>query len=362
MRIAIRADASVDIGTGHVMRCLALADALRSAGAEIVFVCREQEGDLCGLIATREFEVLRLAAGGAQDWQADAAQTVDAVTARWPRADWLVVDHYRLDERWERSMRPAAARIMAIDDLADRRHDCELLVDQNLSRDMDKRYKEWVPERTHLLLGPKHALLRAEFAAARAACRHREGALRRILVFFGGSDAGNETAKALEGIRLFGRPDIAVDVVIGATNPHYEKIAGLCAALPNATLHRQANNMAELMTAADLALGGGGITTWERCCLGLPALITILADNQRELTHAVTDYGAAVNLGRAEELTVVDYRQALEAITPSRLARMAQRGAELVDGEGCARVAHAMLHYTEVNHVNGRPATSFPPP
>ena len=345
MQIAIRADASVDIGTGHVMRCLALAEALRPQGAEIAFICREQDGDLCGLIAAREFEVLRLprlSAGEIWDWQSDAVQTARVLSAKWPRADWLAVDHYRLDARWETAMRPIAERIMAIDDLADRRHDCALLVDQNLSRDMDKRYAGLVPESARLLLGPEHALLRAEFATARAAGKRRDGTLRRILVFFGGSDAGNETAKALEGLRLFERPDIAVDVVIGATNPHHERIGRLCAALPGAILHRQVNNMAELMAAADLALGGGGITTWERCCLGLPALVTILADNQVELARAAAEYGAIVNLGAAEVVSAADYRLALEALTPSQLARMGQRGAALVDGDGCGRVAQAM--------------------
>jgi UDP-2,4-diacetamido-2,4,6-trideoxy-beta-L-altropyranose hydrolase len=348
MQIAIRADASVDIGTGHVMRCLALADALRSQGAEIVFICREQEGDLCGLIASREYDVLRLPRlpiGEAWDWQLDAEQTVHALVEKWPRADWLIVDHYRLDARWEKALRRNTARIMAIDDLADRPHDCELLVDQNLSRDMNNRYTGLVPESARPLLGPKHALLRTEFTAARAAAKRRDGALRRILVFYGGSDAGNETAKALEGLRLFSRPDIAIDVVIGATNPHRDQIARLCSTLPNARLHRQVNNMAELMAAADLALGGGGITTWERCCLGLPTLVTILAENQSELTHATADYGAIVNLGAAEQLEATDYRQALETLTSSQLSQMAQLGAELVDGNGCGRVAQAMLQF-----------------
>jgi UDP-2,4-diacetamido-2,4,6-trideoxy-beta-L-altropyranose hydrolase len=346
-RIAIRADASVDIGTGHVMRCLALAEALRSQGAEVVFICREQDGDLCGLIASK-FDVLRLPRlpiGEEFDWQLDAQQTTQTLADKWPCAHWLIVDHYRLDARWERSVRSVAARIMAIDDLAERRHECELLVDQNLSRDMANRYTRLVPESTRLLLGPKHALLRTEFTAARRAARRRDGALHRILVFFGGSDASNETAKALEGLRLFGRPDIAIDVVVGATNPHCDQIGRLCSALPNARLHRQVNNMAELMGAADLALGAGGITTWERCCLGLPAVVTILADNQIELTHATADYGAIVNLGAAEQLGADDYRAVLEALASSQLTRMAQLGEELVDGNGCSRVAQAMLQF-----------------
>lgn len=345
IRVAIRADASVEIGTGHVMRCLALADALRVKGAEVAFVCRDLKGNLCDLIAAWRFAVHRLPQpeGAVLDWRVDAEQTAAAVARVGPRVDWLIVDHYQLDGRWESLARAFAGKVMAIDDLADRQHDCDLLLDQNLCRGKDSRYDGLVPAHCRLLLGPGYALLRPEFSRVRAGLKRRDGALRRLLVFFGGSDPTNETAKALEGLSQLVRPEIAIDVVVGATNPHQDDIRRLCKALPNAGYHRQVGNMAELMRDADLAIGGGGVTTWERCCLGLPSLVAILADNQSEPTLAATEYGAVVNLGWADRLAAEDYRRAIDAITPASLARMEQLALELVDGKGCERVADALV-------------------
>lgn len=345
MRVAIRADASVEIGTGHVMRCLALAAALREKGAEVAFVCRDLEGNLCDLIEAQRFPAYRLPRSGeaGQDWRPDAEQTVAFLAKVWPRADWLIVDHYRLDGRWESLVRAFTGKIMVIDDLADRPHDCDLLLDQNYCQGMDSRYSGLVPSYCCLLLGPAYALLRSEFSRAREGLKRRDGALRRMLVFFGGSDPTNETAKALAGIRQFNRPEVAVDVVVGSSNPRRDEIGRLCEALPNAAYYCQVDNMAELMASADLAIGGGGSTTWERCCLGLPALVAVLADNQAELVRAVAEYGAIVNLGWADRLAPADYRHALEAVAPERLARMEQLGIELVDGKGRERVVEALV-------------------
>lgn len=342
MRVVIRADASVDIGTGHVMRCLAIADGLRETGTEVVFVSRDQEGNLCDFIEGQKFPVLRLPRMSKMDWHRDADQTAEAVRKRWPTADWLIVDHYKLDRRWEILCRIFCDRIFVIDDLADREHDCDLLLDQNYCLGLDRRYADLAPSTCRLLLGPEYALLRPEFLQARTALRQRDGVLKRLLVFFGGSDPTNETAKALEGVRQMTHPDLSVDVVVGSSNPHREQIRTLCDALPNSLYHCQVNNMAELMAKADLAIGAGGITTWERCCLGLPALVSILADNQAELTQAVSEYGASVSLGRAQMLVPECYRHALEAITSVQLVRMEQRCIGLVDGHGTGRIVDVL--------------------
>lgn len=344
MRIAIRADASVAIGTGHVMRCLALAEAMRARGAEIAFISREAEGNLCRLVQERGFGMFRLPDSGdvKSAWQEDADRTVEVLDAVWAHTEWIIVDHYHLDAKWEHAVRGTECKIMAIDDLADRPHDCDVLLDQNFVRDMERRYQGLVSGQTRLLLGPMHALLRQEFLQARMTRRQRAGSLQRMLFFFGGSDPTNETGKALEGLKQFNRPDIAVDVVIGASNPHRDDVKRQCEALPNVRLHCQVDNMAALMAAADLALGAGGVSTWERCCVGLPALVSILADNQAELTLAAAEYGAIVNLGRGETLSADDYKRALETVDAAQLARMEERGLALVDGMGCERVMEAL--------------------
>lgn len=300
------------MGTGHLMRCLALADDLREKGAEIAFICRLLPGDLCSYVEKKGYPVHRLpyatqlinyetphdrhAQRLGTGWQADAGET-KAILEDNCGINWLVVDHYALDARWETRMRPYVKKIMVIDDLADRPHNCDLLLDQNLYANMETRYRELVPDHCQKLLGPKYALLRPEFRETRKNLRKRDGNVHRILIFFGGGDPTNETTKALQAVQLLNRPDIAVDVVVGAANPHQEQIKQYCSALPNTSFFCQVNNMAQLMANADLAIGAGGTATWERCLLGLPSITLVIAQNQADTTAAAAAKGAAWNLG-----------------------------------------------------------------
>jgi UDP-2,4-diacetamido-2,4,6-trideoxy-beta-L-altropyranose hydrolase len=354
MRIAIRADASVEIGTGHVMRCLTLADALHSQGAEIVFVCREQEGDLCGLIASREFDVLRLPRlpiGDALGWQLDAEQTAQALAEKWPCADWLVVDHYRLDARWESLLRSNTRKIMAIDDLADRPHDCDLLLDQNCQTNAEHRYDRLLPDSCRKLLGSSYAMLRKEFADARCKLRGRDDAVRRILVFFGGSDPTNETGKALRALDLVGHLNWRVDVVVGASNPNRHGIEQWCRERLNTIFHCQIPYIATLMAEADLALGAGGSTTWERCCLGLPAIVIAVADNQVNVAQATAEAGCISFLGKSADVSPENLAEAVRRLAENEeeLHAIATRGMALVDGYGVERVGAALRRMLDEN-------------
>ncbi|MCL6479749.1 MAG: UDP-2,4-diacetamido-2,4,6-trideoxy-beta-L-altropyranose hydrolase [Peptococcaceae bacterium] len=310
MKVVFRADASVQIGTGHIMRCLTLADELRKKGAEIFFICRLLPGNLCGLIEQKGYLVHRLpypeqspnsvtnhARREEVSWQTDAEETKTILAKEIGGIDWLVVDHYALDIRWETLMRPHAKKIMVIDDLADRPHDCDLLLDQNLYENMETRYQTLIPGHCLTLLGPGYVLLRPEFKKVRRNLRQRDGTVKRILIFFGGSDPTNETAKALKAVQLINRPEVIIDVVVGSTNLHKEEIQQLCSIRPNTSFYCQVENMAELMARADLAIGAGGTTTWERCFLGLPSITLIVAQNQADTTKTVAAKGAAWNLG-----------------------------------------------------------------
>jgi UDP-2,4-diacetamido-2,4,6-trideoxy-beta-L-altropyranose hydrolase len=303
-------------------------------------------------LESKGFETLRLPATYSRALQdssleqvsrdADAEDTLHALETV-SKVDWLVVDHYALDSRWEGKMKTCVSRLMAIDDLANRNHACDLLVDQNLCRNYENRYHDLVPSGCANLLGPRYALLRENFRQARPRMGRTPCGLSRLLVFFGGSDPGNETEKALNGIKGMGNEFLHVDVVVGATNPHKHRIKDLCATQNGWQYHCQVENMAELMGAADLAIGAGGSTTWERCCLGLPAIVTILSENQAELTEEVGQYGALVNLGWASELKPQSYSTAITGLAPEALSRMSQKGRELVDGEGCSRVVDVMF-------------------
>jgi len=251
--VAIRTDSSAAIGTGHLYRCLTLADALRRNGASVCFISAELTGNLSVLPERQGFEVRRLprpeGQGGEHaqprrqvhwtgvEWAEDASQT-RAALADTPRLDWLVVDHYAIDRRWESRLRTFAEKIMVIDDLADRPHDCDLLLDQNDLDPQGRRYAKLVPEGCRILLGPCFALLRREFIEARASLRARDGRIGRILVFFGGSDPTNQTGKGLEAIRMLGRRNFVVDVVVGEGNSHGDRIRRLCSEAGIAVFHR----------------------------------------------------------------------------------------------------------------------------
>lgn len=340
MKIAFRADASVDLGSGHVMRCLTLADQLREAGARTVFLCRPLEGHLGEQITARGHRCIELPRR--EGFDQDAADCRDALShgAPW---DWLVVDHYGLDARWERALRPLAKKILVIDDLADRSHDCDLLLDQNLQA--PGRYAACVPAGCQCLLGPDYALLRPQFAACRARLTPREGVVREILVSFGGGDAPNAAGQALDALRRLDRPDIAIRIVAGANNPHVATLAEQVRSIPNTHFQLATDQMAELMSHADLGIGAPGSSTWERCAVGLPALLLSIAVNQEAIGAAVHEAGAAQYLGRIDDHDADAICAALQSLlhSPDELAAMSRRAWALVDGRGATRVAGKMM-------------------
>lgn len=358
MKVVIRADASLEIGSGHVMRCLTLATALRTAGADVVFICRESAGNVCARIAAMGFAVWHLpdglqdaAAAGkppharwlGTDWKTDATQTTQALTAG-PPTDWLVVDHYALDASWESYMRSSAARIMVLDDLADRLHDCDLLLDQNYYRQQDSRYAGLIPLHSRQLLGPAYALLRPEFTAARRGLRQRSGEVARILLFFGASDRENSTLQALRGLSLLDRKAIRLDVVLGINHPDRAAVRDFCAGMPQCSCHDFVEDMAQLMAAADLYIGAAGTTTWERCCLGLPSLVITVAVNQAIAIRDLAQAEATKVLGASAELSAEEIMRAVRDVleTPDKLKIYSRTSMNLVDGLGTQRVVDAM--------------------
>lgn len=337
------------------MRCLTLADALRARGARARFVCRHLSDSLGARIMQRGHELRRIGASesaepGDELPQSALLGTSQAQDARATREalrgecwDLLVVDHYALDRRWESALRDATTRILAIDDTADRDHDCDLLLDQNLYPRMETRYAQRVPARTICLLGPRYALLRPEFGEWRAKAAPRDGTVRRLLVLLGGVDAGDLTGRVLAVLERMLPQGIGVDVIIGAEHPRREAILATCARRGH-DCHVQTDEVAALMARADLAIGAGGSASWERCCLGLGALCVTLADNQVEIARALADAGACVYLGADD----AEFPQRLAAALTSllrdaaRVRALSERAFELVDGRGAERVCDAI--------------------
>jgi UDP-2,4-diacetamido-2,4,6-trideoxy-beta-L-altropyranose hydrolase len=358
MRVVIRVDSSVDMGTGHVMRCLTLAEELREGGATVDFICRDLEGNLLNLIEREKgFEVHRLQAPRADfstrpdspahavwlkvDWWRDAEQSRE-VLKRVQSPDWLIVDHYALDRSWEKLVRPHVQRIMVIDDLADRPHDCDLLLDQNYSKEPG-RYVTLVPSSCRTLLGPKFALIRREFASRRSRAVVLGNSVQRILVYFGGVDGNNETTKALKAIDQSELHRATVDVVVGSANPHKDEILDVTRGMEQAIVRGYVENMAELMAMADLFVGAGGTTTWERCCLGLPSIVIAIAVNQRPLAEAMAEEGFLFYLGEGRSVSEQKLVEALRVMNdPAQLRSFSERTKALVDGQGTRRVVDVL--------------------
>jgi UDP-2,4-diacetamido-2,4,6-trideoxy-beta-L-altropyranose hydrolase len=337
------------------MRCLTLADGLKQRGARTRFVSRHLPAHLGELLGAGGHELAGLDGGPSEPTGDDnphaswlgASQRQDAEQTREALSDhtweWIVVDHYALDRAWEWAMRRQVDKIAVIDDIADRAHACDLLLDQNFHPDGNSRYLGKVSKHCHMLLGPRYALLREEFLRARGTLSRRGRAVERILVFFGGVDSANYSGRSIEAIAGLGVSELHVDVVVGSGHPYRDQIAAACARFGYAC-HVQSSRMAELMASADLGLGAGGSTTWERCCLGLPTLAFCVAENQRHQLAAAARGGLLYSPDLAEDDWIPGVRRHILALMENSSLReaMSHRGMDTVDGRGAARVIDAL--------------------
>ena len=350
MRVLIRADASTTIGSGHIARCLTLANVLRKDGAEVTFACRQLPGHPLKRLADEGYVALGLPERYAQErreadveaflpWQAD----IDALAAALkdpPRFDWLIVDHYGLDARWEKAARPFADRLMALDDLANRPHAVDVLLDQNYSAQVQHRlYDPWLEPGCTTLLGPRFALLRDEFQCEAITIKPR---VERVVVNFGGFDAARQVYATM--LALQGFDELRVDFVAGLHNPEWETMSELAKAHPNWRLHALVSDFFRLMQHADLFIGAGGGTTWERAALGLPTICISVANNQQPNAQLLADAGMHRYLGPYQNLAPECLVAAIAELIGDRSQRqaLADRSRTLVDGRGTRRVADAL--------------------
>lgn len=359
VKVLFRTDASTSIGTGHVMRCLTLARALRGQGAECAFISRDHPGHLLDLLEKEGFSTHRLPApqkperagesnlSACTDYTAwlgvagaqDASDCLEVIKQGW--ADWLVVDHYALDSNWERALRPHVGKIMVIDDLANREHDCDLLLDQNLGS-KETNYEGKVPSNCRLLTGSQYALLRPEFSVQRdsSLARRQFSSLAHILVAMGGVDSDNATGAVLDALAKSNLPKTCrISVVMGVQAPWLEQVKARAAAMPcRAVVLSGISNMAEFMGCADLAIGAAGSTSWERCCLGLPSLTVVLAENQKPIAEALSQNGCAFTLSLDSIDQVLPEMIAQLHMQPWVMEAMSLAAAKVTDGQGAKKV------------------------
>lgn len=339
------------------MRCLTLAEACRQQGAVVTFVCRPRRGDLNELIRQRGFGLLTLSAAaentasGEPNWLGaegydDAQETLSALRSHLPPQDWLIVDNYAIDAGWERTLRPAAPRILVIDDLANRPHDCDILLDQNLIRSMETRYDGKTTDAT-LLLGPGYALLREDYEELRKRARLRTS-VESIMIYFGGSDLGDLTGASLRAILSMAPWWPRVDVVLAPSSPNFNAVESLCSGRDKVVLHTRLLSLASLMLDADLAIGAVGATSWERLCLGLPTLGVTVASNQVPVAERLAEAGLMFWLGDAGSVTETTIRGALQGVrTSADLASISRHSMDVCDGAGTRRVVSSMWSHSQ---------------
>jgi UDP-2,4-diacetamido-2,4,6-trideoxy-beta-L-altropyranose hydrolase len=343
------------------MRCLTLAMALRDSGEDVVFITRAHEGNLDERIVAQGFKVYSLAKVDSvssnqprvayEQWLGidqltDAEETIGLLGPINPA--WLIVDHYSLDQLWEKKLADFVAKIMVIDDLCERTHHCSLLLDQNLGRKKDD-YSLKVPETCKVLIGPKYSLLRPEFLALRdrSLSRRSDPEVKHLLVTMGGVDQSNATGKILQELKRCHLPnDCHLTVVMGANAPWLADVCEFALSMPwQMTVEVDVNNMAELMIESDLIIGAAGTTSWERCCLGVPTIIVVLAENQLAIAEALINSGAAISPGDIASDVFGDNLRCLVSLfvqEPEKLADMSKAAAEVVDGGGVSRVIESM--------------------
>lgn len=358
MKLLIRADASPQIGTGHVRRCLALADQAANRGWTVCFAIRNPDANTIQLVHNSGHSVRALLTDTVTGrptnktvvkhahWlsvpqELDAEET--AMFADEIRADWVVVDHYALDIEWHRIVRKHCQNIMVIDDLADRDFDCSLLLDQNLGA-REKAYGERVHSECKYLFGPNYALLRQEFREWRQISLSQRAwkRPREILVTMGGADTSNFTQGVLRKLEdsEFAK-DCRFTAVLGTAYPHRHELENYCASSRlTLAIHFDVNNMAEMMSNAHICIGAAGSTSWERCCLGLPTLTMAIADNQLDIVRALEENGVAWR--SSLETIRNDFDELFLNENSAKLKNVVSRAASICDGLGVDRILDQM--------------------
>lgn len=360
MNIVFRVDSSFEIGTGHVVRCLTLARQLAKRGVKSIFVCREHNGNLIPLIIKNGFEVIVLCkkpqitretnsvCNGSQYenwlgdlWFEDAKQIKLALIQR--SVDWIIVDHYGIDFRWESYLK-RFAKIMVIDDLVDRQHNCDLLLNQNYLPDIASKYKKIVPENCRLLLGTEYAILHAEYAKLHSELNIKSGRVRRVLVYFGGFDLDNVTGKVVSAFVSLNPKNLIVDIVLSSKAHHFKAVASLIENYNYINLHVDLPALADLMAGADLAIGACGSSVWERCCLGLPTLVITVADNQIQIADQLAKAGVIDLLGHQNQISNKIILEKIQFYLNNEFdTKWSVRCKALVDGRGANRVADFLV-------------------
>lgn len=352
MNFVFRVDASRLIGSGHLMRCLSLADELKIRDNNILFVSSKDNGNLNKIISDREHEVYEIPSipiklknssnfSGENNSRIniDAKLTIKAIENI--KVDWLIVDHYFLDYKWELELKKYVEAILVIDDLANRKHNCNILLDQNFfGNETHNRYENLINKECLTLLGPKYSILSKEYREVQYTLKKRNGLISRVLIFMGAVDSKGQTVQALKALSKDELQYLSVDVVIGRANKDKNQILSIASNRKNTKIYNALPSLFELMQKADLMLCSGGATTWERCSLGLPAIVYISSENQRRFSELLAKDDVQVLIESSNHISNQDWFLKICELSKDydKLKKMSKLCSKIVDGKGVNRL------------------------
>lgn len=349
MKFFIRADASEQLGIGHVMRCLALSEELIKQNHEVIFICKETNPHIARLIKEKGCVLLLMDNDIFVDVEHESEHVIQLIVGRYnvQQEDWLIIDHYSLDINFERNLRKVFTNIMVVDDLADRFHDCDFLLDSSSNVSKRDLYSCLISPSAIQLLGPEYTLLRGEFIETREALSPQDKrGINKIFVCFGGTDPTNETIKTIKALQPIMNENMQVNVVLGKPNSRIEQWM-IRNTSEHMQLYIQPSSIAAIMSSCDLAICAGGGMTWERYCLGLPGLVIAVAENQLELAQQGQLLGIDRYIGQSESVQEQDITQiVMQTINYSEWLKEARTKAmDLIDGKGASRVVKLLTEH-----------------
>lgn len=350
LKVIFRVDASVKIGTGHLQRCLTIASELKKSSQFILFISHNMPIKIQKWILLNGFQFRKInyksksisPIENRKRQEIDAQKSNQIIKSIHP--DIVIVDHYELNSIWESFIKKNTKRLIVIDDEPKRDHYCDALIDSNLHHRKNANYKKYVPKSCKLFLGPKYFPLRKEFLLLRKKNRYViRKKIKQLFVFFSGSDPTNETLKVIRALKFHPSYNFKTIIIAGGLNPHYRILKKEVDGIKMIQLFKHVDHISRFMNSSDISIGAGGTTTWERCFLGLPSFVTVLAENQKEISSAVAHVGAIKLMGEASQLRSSDYSKAIERLTYDERKKISKRAQCLVDGNGTKRICNELF-------------------
>ncbi len=333
--IFFRVDSSFGVGFGHLNRCLILAEIFKKRKMKLHFICKNLKGNVTNEIKLRGYNLHFIKNLKNSNYQ-DYLNTRKILESFEDEICYLLIDNYHWDEKYEKKLRFLVEKIIVIDDLANRKHDCDLLIDQNLYSNFEDRYNKLVPKNCQKLLGPRYVLLRKEFLRSKR--KAKINSIKKIFVSFGGQDVSNETVRVLSAIKKSKLNYQKINFLVNKSNNNLRNLKKISKNMKGVVISTEEKKLSKLIQNSDLSIGAGGSMTWERAYLGIPSIVLILSKNQFEIANTMEKKGCIYNMGWSKNLKISDYQKIFDRLRINELNSMSQKNRKIVDGKGISRI------------------------